>query len=154
MNTLSITSKDGTSKFIPIDKIDNFKEKVHGELITPTNDRYESARKLWNGMIDKKPALIARCKGVADVITAVNFSKEHNLLFSIRGGGHNVAGTAIAEWGLVVDLSAMRSISVDPEQRGWHTQKAGCSWAIWTMKPKNSAWQLRWVWSRRLVWPA
>jgi len=122
MNTLFITSKDGTTKFISIDKVDNFKEKIYGELITPTDDRYESARNLWNGMIDKKPALIARCKGVADVITAMNFSKEHNLLFSIRGGGHNVAGTAIAEGGLVIDLSEMRSVTVDPEQRVAHAE--------------------------------
>lgn len=90
---------------------------MRGELITQSDGQYESARKLWNGMIDKKPAMIARCTGVEDVVTAVNFSKEHNLLFSIRSGGHNVAGTAIAEGGLVVDLSAMRNVTVDPDQR-------------------------------------
>ena len=90
---------------------------MHGEIITPMDEQYQSARKLWNGMIDKKPSLIARCKDVTDIIAAVNFAKEHNLLFSIRGGGHNVAGTAIAEGGLVIDLSSMRSITVDPEQR-------------------------------------
>ena len=122
MGTLSITSRDGTAKSLTTDMTDKFKENMRGELITASDDQYESARKLWNGMIDKKPALIARCKGVADVITAVNFAKAHNLLFSIRGGGHNVAGTAIAEGGLVVDFSAMRNVTVDPEQRVAHAE--------------------------------
>ena len=117
MRTLSITSKDGTSETLSTDMIDKFKDNLRGDLITAEDDQYESARKLWNGMIDKKPALIVRCTGVEDVVTAVNFSKEHNLLFSIRSGGHNVAGTAIAEGGLVVDLSAMRNVTVDPGRR-------------------------------------
>jgi FAD/FMN-containing dehydrogenase len=122
MSTFSITSRDGTAKSLSTEIADKFKDNMRGELITPADDQYESARKLWNGMIDKKPALIARCAGVEDVITAVNFSKEHNLLFSIRSGGHNVAGTAVAEGGLVVDLSAMRSVTVDPEQRVAHAE--------------------------------
>jgi FAD/FMN-containing dehydrogenase len=122
MGTLSITSRDGTAKSLSTDIIDKFKNNIRGELIAPADDQYESARKLWNGMIDKKPALIARCAGVEDVITAVNFSREHNLFFSIRSGGHNVAGTAIAEGGLVVDLSAMRNVTVNPEQRVAHAE--------------------------------
>lgn len=122
MRTLSIMSKDGTGESLSTDTVDHFKDNMRGDLIIPEDDQYESARKLWNGMIDKKPALIARCTGVEDVVTAVNFSKEHNLLFSIRSGGHNVAGTAIAEGGLVVDLSAMRNVTVDPDRRMAHAE--------------------------------
>jgi UDP-N-acetylenolpyruvoylglucosamine reductase len=122
MNTLSLTSRDGTSKNISTGVVDRLRDKMRGELITPTDLQYETARKLWNGMIDKKPALIARCACVADVIRTVNFSKEHNLFFSIRGGGHNVAGTAIAEGGIVIDLSAMRNVRVDPEKRVVHAE--------------------------------
>jgi len=122
MNTLSLTSRDGTSKNISTGVVDRLRDNMRGELITPTDLQYETARKLWNGMIDKKPALIARCACVADVIRTVNFSKEHNLFFSIRGGGHNVAGTAIAEGGLVIDLSAMRNVRVDPEKRVAHAE--------------------------------
>jgi FAD/FMN-containing dehydrogenase len=78
---------------------------------------YDSAPQIRNGMIDKKPGLIVQCAGAADIIAAVNFASEHNLLMSIRGGGRNVAGTAIAEDGLVIDLSQMRSVQVDPERR-------------------------------------
>jgi hypothetical protein len=122
MSSLSITTRGGTTKSISTDIIDNFRAEMRGELITPTDNQFESSRKIWNGMIDKKPVLIARCAGVEDVINAVKFSKEHNLFFSIRGGGHNVAGTAIAEGGLVVDLSAMRNVTVDPEQRVAHAE--------------------------------
>jgi hypothetical protein len=122
MLSLSIATRSGTTKSISTDIIDKFKAEMRGELITPADDQFESSRKIWNGMIDKKPVLIARCAGVEDVINAVKFSKEHNLLFSIRGGGHNVAGTAIAEGGLVIDLSAMRTVTVDPEQRVAHAE--------------------------------
>jgi len=122
MSTLSLISRDGTAKSLSKNIIDGFRNSIQGELITPADIEYESARKLWNGMIDKKPVLIARCAGVADVISAVNFSKEHNLLFSIRSGGHNVSGSAIADGGLVVDLSAMRSVTVNPERRVAHAE--------------------------------
>jgi FAD/FMN-containing dehydrogenase len=99
------------------DLVESFRSQLSGDLITPTDQRYHEARKVWNGAIDRKPALIVRCAWTADVITAVNFSREHRLLVSIRGGGHNVAGAAIAENGLVIDLSGMRSVQVDPEKR-------------------------------------
>jgi len=120
MKTIKVQTSNGGHTNIAESQIEEFKQSLSGELITPVDDQYESARKLWNGMIEKKPVLIARCTGVKDVIAAINFSKEYNLLFSIRSGGHNVAGTAIAEGGLVVDLSEMRSVTVDPEQRVAH----------------------------------
>lgn len=87
---------------------------LRGELIRPGDDGYDSARRVWNRMIDKRPAVIARCVGAADVMAAVNFAREHGLLLSIRGGGHSVAGNAVCEGGLMIDLSPMKSIRVDP----------------------------------------
>ncbi len=93
------------------------KHSIRGDLFTPEDPSYEQARKVWNGLIDRRPGLIFRCVGVADVVTAVNFARDHDLRVSVRGGGHNVAGNAISEGGLVIDLSRMRSVRVDPEKR-------------------------------------
>ncbi len=79
--------------------IQEFKVGLRGKLIRPGDKGYEAARKIWNGMIDKHPALIARCTGVADVISAVNFARTNELLVAVRGGGHNVAGNAVMRWG-------------------------------------------------------
>ncbi len=98
-------------------EIAHFNNTLRGDLITSEDPRYEKARKVWNGLIDKRPGLIVRCTGAADVITAVNFAREHDLVISVRGGGHNVAGTAVSEGGMVIDLSRMRSVRVDPERR-------------------------------------
>jgi FAD/FMN-containing dehydrogenase len=83
----------------------------------PDDPGYEQARRVWNGMIDKHPALIARCAEAADVVAAVNFAREQDVLVAVRGGGHNVAGKAVCDDGLVVDLSAMRGVQVDPVRR-------------------------------------
>ena len=93
------------------------KQSLRGDLVTPEDPAYEHARKVWNGLIDKRPGLIVRPKGVADVVTAVNFARDHDLRVSVRGGGHNVAGNAVSEGGLVIDLSRMRSVRVDPGKR-------------------------------------
>ena len=85
-----------------------------GEVLVGGDPGYDAARAVWNAMIDRRPALIARCKGTADVLDAVRFAREHGLPVSIRGGGHNVAGHAVGEGGLMVDLSAMRAVRVDP----------------------------------------
>jgi FAD/FMN-containing dehydrogenase len=93
--------------------IDGFR----GQLITAQDEGYDSARAIWNGAIDRHPRLIARCAGTPDVIAAVRFAREHDLDIAIRGGGHNVAGTAVCEGGIVIDLSAMRGVRVDPGGR-------------------------------------
>src|SRR5256884_927718 len=93
------------------------KASLRGELIQPNDEGYEAARKVYNGMIDKHPALIARCADVADVIAAVNFGRENNLLVSIRGGGHNAGGLGVCDDGLVIDLSLIRYTHVDPVAR-------------------------------------
>ena len=93
------------------------RETFGGALISPDHPSYDDARKVWNGMIDRRPALIARCTGVADVRSAVRFARDHDLLVAVRGGGHNVAGTAVCDGGMVIDLSLMKGIRVEPKQR-------------------------------------
>jgi FAD/FMN-containing dehydrogenase len=99
------------------EKIAAFAGTFHGEAITPADSAYEEARKLYNGMIDKRPALIARVADVADIIAAVNFGRDNNALIAIRGGGHNGPGFASCDGGLVIDLSRLKSIRVDPKAR-------------------------------------
>jgi FAD/FMN-containing dehydrogenase len=88
-----------------------------GHLLHPGDDAYDTARQIWNGAIDRRPALIARCASVEDVIAAVKFARSDQLLVAIRGGGHNVAGTAVCDSGLMIDLSPMKGIAVDPARR-------------------------------------
>jgi FAD/FMN-containing dehydrogenase len=95
----------------------DLESRSRGRLIRPTDDDYHEARLVWNGMVDKHPALIARCAGVADVITTVGLARGHGLPIAVRGGGHNVAGSGTCDGGLVIDLSLMNSIRVDPEKR-------------------------------------
>ena len=95
------------------DVLDAFKASLRGRLIQPADKDYDEARKVWNGMIDRRPALIARCAGPADVLNAVRFAREHDLLVSVRGGGHNIAGLSVSEAGLMIDLSAMRGVRVN-----------------------------------------
>jgi len=97
--------------------VEKFKASLRGELLGPGDAGYDEARKIWNGMIDKRPALIARCAGVADVISCVNFARANNVLVAVRGGGHNIAGNAVCDGGLVIDLSRMKSVRVDPARR-------------------------------------
>ena len=99
----------------------------HGELIVPGDERYDGARRVWNGMVDKRPVIIARCTGVADVVAAVTFAKEHGLLVAVRGGGHNVAGNAICDDGIVIDLSGMKGVRVDPDA-GTARARPGVTW--------------------------
>ena len=99
----------------------------HGELIVPGDERYDGARRVWNGMVDKRPVIIASCTGVADVVAAVTFAKEHGLLVAVRGGGHNVAGNAICDDGVVIDLSGMKGVRVDPDA-GTARARPGVTW--------------------------
>jgi hypothetical protein len=107
--------------------IDQLKAAFRGELIHVDHPAYESARKVYNGMIDKRPHLIAQCVDVADVITAVNFGRESNLLTAIRAGGHNGGGLGTCDDGLVIDLSRMKGIRVNPDEKTVRVG-AGCVW--------------------------
>src|SRR5918995_269851 len=93
--------------------IEGFVEGVRGAVLRPGDQDYDDARAIWNGLIDRRPALIVQCTGAADVVDAVNFAREQGLLLSVKGGGHNVAGNAVNDGGLVVDLSQMRGVHVD-----------------------------------------
>jgi FAD binding domain/Berberine and berberine like len=107
--------------------LDSLRARLTGDLITPDSPLYDSGRRLWNGMIDKRPAAIARCSGVADVVTCVEYAGEHDVPLAIRGGGHHVAGLAMCNDGLVIDLSRMRGAHVDPHARTIRAQ-AGMCW--------------------------
>ncbi|MFX1522579.1 MAG: FAD-binding oxidoreductase [Promethearchaeota archaeon] len=114
---LKAIEMDGKDTLIDEKEIDEFRSKIRGKVILEGEESYEKARKIWNGIIDKKPALIVRCEGVADVIYSVNFARIHQLRTSVRSGGHNVAGGALNDGGIVIDLSKMRSVHVDPINR-------------------------------------
>jgi FAD/FMN-containing dehydrogenase len=98
-----------------------------GELLLPTSPGYDSARRIWNGAIDRHPAFIARCTGVADVVAAVRFARDRDLMVAVRSGGHGVGGHALCDGGLVIDLSPMKGIRVDPATRTAHAE-AGVLW--------------------------
>ena len=110
------------------DTLDELRVRLAGELITPEHNEYESARRVWNGMIDRRPLAIARCRDAEDVTLAVRFAAAHGLPLAVRGGGHNVAGTAVCDDGLVVDLSPMRTVRLDPAGHTVHVQ-GGATWA-------------------------
>jgi len=99
------------------DRIERFQAAFRGEVIQPGDSGYETARKIWNASIDKHPGIIARCSGVADVVAAVNFARENELLVAVHGGGHNVSGKALCDGGIVINLSGMKGIHVDAKNR-------------------------------------
>jgi FAD/FMN-containing dehydrogenase len=100
---------------------------VRGDLIMPGDPGYDQARAVYNGMIDKYPAAIARCRDTADVIGCVRFAREHGIAIAVRGGGHNAAGLGVWDDALVIDLSLLRSTTVDPDNRTVRAD-AGCTW--------------------------
>lgn len=108
--------------------VDGLRAGLRGELIQPDDEGYEAARLVWNGLIDKHPALIARCVGAGDVIDSLNCARENDLPVAVRGGGHNVAGNAVCDGGLVIDLSQVKGIRVDPKRRTVRAE-GGATWA-------------------------
>jgi len=114
MTDIQIATTDGTSKILEEATVRAFRAGFRGPLLSPGDGAYDETRKVWNGMIDRRPALIARCSGVADVVAAVSFARAHGLLVSVRGGGHNTPGVAVCEGGLMIDLAGMKSVRVDP----------------------------------------
>src|SRR4029077_8214578 len=97
--------------------VQGFAKSLSGRLLLRGDDGYDAARAIWNRAIDRRPALIARCAGADDVVSAIRFAREHDLLVSVRGGGHNVTGPAVCEGGLMIDLSPMKAARVDAEPR-------------------------------------
>jgi FAD/FMN-containing dehydrogenase len=98
-----------------------------GRVILPDHDEYDQARRVWNGSIDRYPALVIRCAGAADVVASVRFAREQSLVIAVRGGGHNVAGTGTCDGGVVIDLSGMKAVRVDPARRT-ASAEAGLLW--------------------------
>ena len=127
MQDLKVTTKMATSSSLSAAAVEEFTINFRGDVLTAGDEDYDNVRIIWNGMHDKRPALIARCTGVADVIDAVNFSRKNNLLVAVRGGGHNVAGSASCDGGIMIDLSLMKGIRVDPHTSTVHAQ-GGVTW--------------------------
>jgi FAD/FMN-containing dehydrogenase len=123
--TINLAGLNGETVEISADSLQSFKSVFKGQLLTSDDAGYEELRKVWNAMIDRRPGLIARCTGTADVVQAVRFARQHGLLSSVRGGGHNIAGLAVCEAGLMIDMSALRGVWVDAKQHVVHAQ-AGC----------------------------
>ena len=109
------------------DRAEELRTGFRGELLCPGDGQYDEARKVWNGLIDKRPAMIARCAGVADVVSAINFARNNDLPVAVRCGGHNVSGKAVCDDGIVIDLSQMKGIRVDPKTRTVRAQ-GGATW--------------------------
>ena len=122
MGALNISKGNGNTVSIEDAVIEQFETSLRGELLKPGDEHYDLARSIWNAMVDRKPALIARCTGVADIQLAVKFAAEHDLLTAVRGGGHNIAGNAVCESGLMIDLSQMSSVRIDPKSRLAHIE--------------------------------
>ncbi len=127
MSSIEVVTTAGRDGALDESVIEEFSAGLRGDLLRPGDDGYDDARTIYNAMIDNRPALIARCAGVADVIHAVNFARTNNLLVSVRGGGHNVSGNAICDGGLMIDLSPMKSVRVDPE-RSTARAEPGVTW--------------------------
>ena len=127
MTDVRIATTDGTGKVLESAAVQAFRDELRGPLIGPEDANYDETRRVWNGMIDRRPALIARCGGVADVIAAVRFARDHRLLVSVRGGGHNTPGIAVCEGGLVIDLAGLRSVHVDHARRTARTEPRSSS---------------------------
>lgn len=117
MKTLEVINSSGGKTAISGEEINVLTSKLNGSLIQANDENYDEARQIWNGMFDKYPAIIARCTNTTDVINAVRFAKERNLLVAVRGGAHNVAGLASYDDGFVIDLSQMRAVTVNPQAR-------------------------------------
>lgn len=122
MNTITVAKVKGDKATVDIAAIDKLRGSLRGSLLQPGDSGYDQARTLWNAMIDRKPAIIVRCAGVSDIIQAVKFTNEYGLLTAVKGGGHNIAGNGCCDGGLMIDLSLMRSVRVDPRTRTVHAE--------------------------------
>ena len=117
MATLQVTTLTGESSELDEQALIALQTAVRGPILTADSPDYNEVRQVWNKMIDKRPALIVRCTGTADVVAAVNFARQHNLLTAVRDGGHNAADSTTCEGGLMIDLSLMKGIIVDTQKR-------------------------------------
>jgi len=117
MPDASVLTKSGKTRQLAAEVLDGFRGALRGSLCLTGDPGYDEARTIWNAMIDKRPGLVVRCAGTADVIAAVKLARDNDLLVAVRGGGHNIAGNAVCDGGLMIDLSPMQSVRVDPVPR-------------------------------------
>ncbi|GKZ12164.1 FAD-binding oxidoreductase [Haladaptatus sp. T7] len=125
MTRTTIATREGATTELPEETVEAFRRHLRGPVLSPADAGFEEATRLWNGIIEKQPALVVQPTGTADVAAAVNFARDHDLLLSVKGGGHNIGGTALADGGLTIDMSRLRGVLVDPEARTV-TAQAGC----------------------------
>ena len=120
MATLKIKTRQGGSTKLDAETVEQFAAGLRGTVLAPGSDGYDASRTIWNAMIDRKPGLIVECAGAADVARAVRFARDHDLMVSVRSGGHNIAGSAVCDGGMMISLAGMKSIRVDPTaRRAW-----------------------------------
>ena len=117
MHALSYLTLDREARQLPPSDVAAFAAQISGGVLAADDSGYEEARKVWNATVDRRPALIARCLSDGDVQAAVRFAASHRMLVSIRSGGHHIAGNAVADGGLMIDMSALRTVVVDPARR-------------------------------------
>src|SRR5436190_11197495 len=117
-----------TSSALDATRVKSLTDGFAGKVLLPSHDGYEAARRVQNGLVDRRPAVIAQCKGTADIAAAVRFANAEGLEISVRGGGHNVAGRCVTEGGLMIDLPGMRAIEVDPDASTARAQ-GGALWS-------------------------
>jgi FAD/FMN-containing dehydrogenase len=117
MAQVTLKTGEGASRTLSAETVDGLRAQLRGALCLPGDAGYDQARTIWNSMIDRRPAMIVRAVGASDVMRAVSFAREHGLLLAVRGGGHNIAGNAVCDGGLMLDLSLMRSVRIDPIAR-------------------------------------
>lgn len=117
MTDIRLTSLQGGAIVLGSDTLDALRQTLRGVVCLPQEAGYDEARTIWNAMIDRYPGAVIRCRGAADIMRAVTFAREHGALLAMRAGGHNIAGNAVCEGGLLLDLSLMRGIRVDPVRR-------------------------------------
>ena len=127
MTDLRVVTTDGGDTILESAVVQKFADGLRGRLVQSGDGGYDQARTVWNGMIDRRPALIARCAGPADIIASVHFARDHGLLVSVKGGGHNITGNAVCEGALMIDLSPMKGVRVDPAGRTARAE-AGLTW--------------------------
>ena len=127
MSELRVAAHAGGHTMVGESSLEAFRARLRGPLLRTGDAGYDEARTVFNAMIDHRPALIARCAGVADVMAAVNFARVNDLRLSVRGGGHNITGNAVCDGGLMIDLSPMKGVRVDPIRRTACAQ-AGLTW--------------------------
>jgi FAD/FMN-containing dehydrogenase len=117
MADLKVLTTTGADTVLKEAVVEELRGSLGGELLCPSDAAYNEARSIWNAMFDKRPALIVRCAGVSDIISAVNFARTHSIPVAVRGGGHNIAGSGTCDGGLMLDMSRMKSVRVDPARR-------------------------------------